>query len=246
MIDTISTAVARHRRPVLTVGLLLAGGNAVAMGYAPDLARAVLLPVLALALTALVLAIVTLGNRPAALVVSPRPPSFTPPVAGWRVLLTLGLLGQASTTVGSYLRSAEAGIDTTVDAVLGVLWLGLIALLVRAAWRGHDVRLDPEGVRVQGLLGSRTVPWEARPAAGTTRDAGRSPMRLPLTIANPELVRRHGLVVGRRARLPVDSVDARFLTTVISHYVAHPQHRPAIGTPDEYRRLLTHLRGATG
>ncbi|GAA3757948.1 hypothetical protein [Micromonospora maritima] len=245
MIDAFSTAVARHRRPVLVVGLLVAAGNAVAMGYAPDLARALLLPVLALALTALILAIVTLGNRPAALVALPRPLSFSPPVAGWRVLLALGLLGQASTTVGAYLRSAEAGIDTTIDAVLGVLWLALIALVVRAAVRGHDVRLDPEGLHVTGLLGSRTVPWAAGPAAEAPGDDGRSSIRLPLTVARPELVRRHGLVVGR-PRLPTDGVDARFLAAVISHYVAHPQHRSAIGTPEEYRRLHTHLRGATG
>ncbi|MFG1677194.1 hypothetical protein [Micromonospora sp. NPDC049282] len=244
MIDAISAAAVRHRRTVLMVGLLVATGNAVAMGYAPAVARALFLPLLLLTLTALLLAIISLGSRPAVLVVLPQTPAFAPPVPAWRVLLTLGLLGQSSATVGAYLRSTETGIATTFDAVVGVLWLGVIALLVAAAWRGHDLWLSPDGVRTIGLLGSRTVPWDAGPDVEAPRDVDRPPLRLPLTVAKPALVRRRGLV--GRATVPVDSVDARFLAAVVSHYVAHPQHRAAVGTPDEHRRLVAHLRGATG
>ncbi|MCZ7435241.1 hypothetical protein O7598_02425 [Micromonospora sp. WMMC241] len=244
MIDAISAAVVRHRRPILVADVLLAAGNAAAMAYAPDVADALVPLILLLALTGLLLSIISLGRRRAALVVLPRRPAFAAPVPAWRVLLTLGLLGQSSVTVGAYLRSTEAGISTTFDAVVGALWLGVIALLVVAAWRGDDVRLSPDGVRTIGLLGSRTVPWEAGPGVAVPRDVERPPLRLPLTVAEPALARRRGLV--GRATVPVDSVEPRFLAAVVSHYVAHPQHRTAIGTPDEYQRLLTHLRGATG
>ncbi|MEV0001084.1 hypothetical protein AB0H28_02205 [Micromonospora sp. NPDC050980] len=243
MIDAISAAVVRHRRPVLVAGVLVAAGNAAAMGYAPDVARALFLPLLLLTLAALTLAIISLGSRPAALVVLPQHPAFAPPVPARLPLLTLGLLGSASATVGAYLRSTEAGIGTTFDAVVGALWLGVIALLVAAAWRGHDLLLSPTGVRTIGLLGSRRVPWEAGPGVAVPSDVERAP-RLRLTIATPALARRRGLV--GRATVPVNSVDPRFLAAVVSHYVTHPQHRAAIGTADEYRRLLADLRGATG
>ncbi|ADU08398.1 hypothetical protein ML5_2880 [Micromonospora sp. L5] len=245
MFDAILAAVVRHRRPILVAGLLVAGGNAAAMGYAPDVARASPLPLLfLLALTFLLLAIISMGTRPAALVVLPQDAAFASPVPAWRILLTLGLLGQTSTTVGAYLRSTEAGIATKFDVVVALLWLVLIALLVAAAWRGHSVRLSPDGVRMLGLLGSRTIPWEAGPRFEALSNDMRPPMRLPLTIANPALMRRRGLV-GRPA-IPVDGVQPRFLASVINHYVAHPDRRAAIGTPDEYRRLVAHLHGTAG
>ncbi|MGC4901158.1 hypothetical protein ACLQ2Y_17690 [Micromonospora echinospora] len=244
MIDAISAAVARHRRPILVTGVLVAGGNAAAMGYAPDVARASSLPLLLLALAFLLLAIINIGTRSATLVVLPRSAAFASPVPAWRVLLTLGLLGQSSATVGAYLRSTEAGIATTFDVLVSLPWLVLIALLVAAAWRGHSVRLSPDGVRTTGLLGSRMIPWEAEPRVEASSNDMRSLLRLPLRLGNPTLVRRRGLV-GRPA-MPVDSVQPRFLASVIDHYVAHRGHRAAIGTPDEYRRLVTHLHGTAG
>ncbi|MFD4207601.1 hypothetical protein ACFWRG_16610 [Micromonospora tulbaghiae] len=243
MIDAISAALVRHRRPILVTGLLVAGGHATAMGYAPDVARASALPLL-LALTFLLLAIISMGTRSAALVVLPRSAAFASPVPAWLVLLTLGLLGQASATVGAYLRSTEAGIATTFDVVVGLPWLVLIALLVAAAWRGHSVWLSPDGIRTMGLLGSRMIPWDAGPRVEAESNGMRSLMRLPLTIGNPTLVRRRGLV-GRLA-IPADGVQPRFLASVIDHYVAHLDHRAAIGTPDEYRRLVAHLHGTAG
>ncbi|MCG5439409.1 hypothetical protein [Micromonospora foliorum] len=46
------------------------------------------------------------------------------------------------------------------------------------------------------------------------------------------------LLVTRR-----DNVDARFLAAVIGHYVAHPEHRAAIGSQTEYERLRAALPG---
>ncbi|MGC4896605.1 hypothetical protein [Micromonospora sp. DT31] len=120
MIDAILSAVVRHRRPVLAAGLLVAGANAAAMGYAPDVARASFLPILLLALTFLLLAIISMGRRSPTLVVLPRSTAFASPAPAWRVLLTLGLLGQSSVTVGAYLRSTEAGVATTFDVVVSL------------------------------------------------------------------------------------------------------------------------------
>ncbi|MGC4896604.1 hypothetical protein [Micromonospora sp. DT31] len=88
------------------------------------------------------------------------------------------------------------------------------------------------------------IPWEARPQVEAPSNDMRLTMRLPLTVANPTLMRRRGLV-GRPA-LPADGVEPRFLASVIDHYLAHPDHRAAIGTPDEYRRLIAHLRETAG
>jgi hypothetical protein len=56
-----------------------------------------------------------------------------------------------------------------------------------------------------------------------------------LAYARPELVRRRGVVPGRR--LGIDGVHAWFIADVIRHYVDHPQHRAAIGEQAEYQRL---------
>ncbi len=46
--------------------------------------------------------------------------------------------------------------------------------------------------------------------------------------------------------LHTDSVDAGFLAAVIGHYVDHPEHRAAIGSPAEYERLLAELPERNG
>jgi hypothetical protein len=40
-----------------------------------------------------------------------------------------------------------------------------------------------------------------------------------------------------------DIIAAAFLAAAIQHYVDHPEHRAAIGTPAEYRRLFAELPG---
>lgn len=236
MIDKLSAATVRHRHVVLALGLLLVGVNAATPGSASIVGLRLLILT---SLAALILAIVIMGVRPAYLVVRPQVPAFATPGPAWTVLFALGYLGPASTRIDALARSARQGTPSTFDVVLDVLWVGLTALLVAWAWRGHGVRLHPSGVRQTWPLGSLTVPWEALLAPQIPSAADRRPW-LPMRITEPRLVRRRGIPRSRGA-LRTDIVDAGFLAAVIGHYVAHPEHRAAIGSQAEYERLRAAL-----
>ncbi|PSK64187.1 hypothetical protein B0E53_03864 [Micromonospora sp. MH33] len=66
-----------------------------------------------------------------------------------------------------------------------------------------------------------------------------------MAFAKPLLVRRRGIPWSRNA-LRTDNVDAGFLAAAIRHYVCHPEHRAAIGSQAEYRRLLAELADRDG
>ncbi|WP_158073959.1 hypothetical protein [Micromonospora sp. CB01531] len=244
MIGKLSTATVRHRSVVLILGLLVAGMNAAAVGFAPSLGQVLFFPLVFLALTVLVLAIIGIGIRPAYFVVLPQMPAFATPAPAWKVFLALGFLGPASASIGALVRSTRAGIASTSDVVLGIPWLVLVALLFVEAWRGHGAQLSPHGIRQSWVLGSLTVPWEALPAAQVRPGADR-PSRLRMDFAKPQMVRRRGVPWSRNA-LRTDNVDARFLAAAIRHYVCHPEHRAAIGSQAEYRRLLAELPDRDG
>ncbi|MEU8156014.1 hypothetical protein AB0B94_20350 [Micromonospora sp. NPDC048986] len=236
MIDKLADAIVRHRHVVLALGLLLVGVNAVASGPTSVVGQRLLILI---SLAALILAIVIMGVRPAYFVVWTQIPAFATPGPAWTVLFALGYLGPASTRVDAMLRSSRQGTLSTFDVVLDVLWIVLAALLVTWAWRGHGVRLHPSGVRQTWPLGSLTVPWEALLAPQIPPAADRRQW-LPMRITEPRLVRRRGIPRSRGA-LRTDIVDAGFLAAVIGHYVAHPEHRAAIGSQAEYERLRAAL-----
>ncbi|SCL63247.1 hypothetical protein [Micromonospora chersina] len=244
MISKVSAAAVRHRHVVLLLGLLVAGVNAAAVGFASALGQVLFTPLLLLAVVVLLLSVIAVGIRPACFVVLPQVPAFATPAPAWKVFFALGFLGPGSANVGAVVRSARAGMASTFDVVMTISWLALVALLLVEAWRGHDVQLRPHGIQQRWVLGSLTVPWEAVPAAQVPAGADR-PSRLRMTFAEPLLVRRRGLPWGWNA-LRTDSVDARFLAAAIRHYVGHPEHRAVIGSQAEYRRLLADLADRNG
>ena len=238
MIDKLSAATVRHRHVVLALGLLLVGVNTAAPGSVSGVGQRLLI---LSSLAALLLAVVVMGVRPAYFVVRPQVPAFATPGPAWTVFFALGYLGPASTHIGALVRSTRQGTLSTFDVVFDVLWVVLAALVVTWAWRGQGVRLHPSGVRQTWALGSLTVPWEALLPPQIPPAADRRPW-FPMRIMEPHLVRRRGIPRSRRASR-TDNVDPGFLAAVIGHYVAHPEHRAAIGTQAEYERLRAALAG---
>lgn len=121
-----------------------------------------------------------------------------------------------------------------------------IAMVVREqCLRVPLVEITPDGVGYGRPRRTVFVPWAAMapdgPVWATHSD---SSLRLPL--ARPDLVRRSRLA-RRRAeqRLRLRDVDVApvFLAAAVRHYVRHPEHRPGIGTPEEYARLRRTLTG---
>ncbi|WP_319459124.1 hypothetical protein [Micromonospora sp. RTP1Z1] len=148
---------------------------------------------------------------------------------------------------------AYMGVDTAHRAVEDPLrWPFVVCypvaavLLIAAYWRRAPfVELTPEGVASGAPHPLVVVPWEALDRAAPLGSTPAFALRLP--VARPDLVRRRGWGgTRRRVQLPVRelAVAPALLAAAIGHYAAHPEHRAAIGTHEEYARLRQAL--ATG
>ncbi|MDG4822659.1 hypothetical protein O7635_12440 [Asanoa sp. WMMD1127] len=129
------------------------------------------------------------------------------------------------------------------DGVLSVLFgLFAAALLARSLLVPTTVELTAEGLRIPGRLHRIEVPWAAV-QPGTPWAPRLRTQRLELVVGTSYLVRPPS---ERRPRLdvPIDVLDIHpwFLADAIRYYVAHPEHRAAIGRPAELERLSRRLR----
>jgi hypothetical protein len=179
------------------------------------------------------------GTRPPAFEVRPHARAFTTLPSAAHLYTTLGQMVMTTAITGFLLRDlaqGEAGISPWFTPLLPAL----MVLSVVVNWRGKGIELRPDGLRDREALGTLVVPREALPvvplpAPGDTRNT------LRVDYAQPELIRRSGLVTNRK-RLNTHNVDPRLAAQVVRYYTTHPEHRSAIGTHVEYHRLLTELR----
>lgn len=232
-------AVGRHRRVVLTVGLVLSAGYLLVHLWVPSLGRHAFPAMAAAAAVFLVLGVVAVAWRqPTTFVVQPRVPAFSTPPQPAFSFIALAFLTLATGMVGDVIRD-WASEPFLPDQLLELGWLVLALLHVVLGWRDQSVQLRPDGLRQRGITGWLVVPWEASPTVPTLPPSPRA-TTVPLTYDRPELVRRHGLHVHGYA-LRTQDIDPRLITAAIRYYVAHPEHRPAIGTRAEHDRLMTLL-----
>ncbi|WP_406045339.1 hypothetical protein OG799_13175 [Micromonospora sp. NBC_00898] len=243
--SALSAALIRRRR------IVLAAAVAVAVAYpgsrwltAPRdaLLLALLYDGLVVAvLVAVLLTLATTGRkRPPTLVVRPDVPSFESPLSLPSVALALAVTLLTGGQAGS-LFDRNKPLDLQIIAVaLTVLLAAVATLCLVVAWQGLRTRLGPDGLWWRTPAQSVVVPWAALSPGGPPRPK-LSDTSLRLAYAHPELVQRRG-PAWRLDRFPVGWVHPWFLSDVIRHYVAHPEHRAAIGTETEYHRLCTALR----
>jgi len=130
-------------------------------------------------------------------------------------------------------------VDTLLPAVLALVAAVPLARSLRVP---GQVELRPSGLRVPGRWRAVDVPWEAlRP--GTPWAPRLRTQRLDLVVATGYLVLPPS---ERRAVLgvPIDVLDVHpwFLADAVRYYVAHPEHRAAIGRRAELERLTLRLR----
>jgi hypothetical protein len=187
----------------------------------------------------LLLAVVSLAwRRPRNLVVRPHVPAFSTPSQPSYVFMALAFLIMATGQVGTVIR--DWGTEPFLSEQLPNLIYGLLVVLfVTNAWRDRGVQLRPDGVRQAGVTGWLVIPWDAVPTVPALPPAPHA-NTVPLTFERPELVRRSGLHVLRR-KLQTQDIEPWLLTAAISYYVAHPEHRAAIGSREEYARLRAEL-----
>ncbi|WP_262285839.1 hypothetical protein [Micromonospora sp. MA102] len=237
-------AVVRQRRTVLAIALAISVGYPLVLWFAGSDHKIVDVLVIGLLVGSLIL-LALLGyalpdERPAVFVVRPEVSSFSTPSSSVAVWGAVALALAASAQISSVVRPIWTHNLRPLDAVLPVLVSALAGRQMVLAWCGFLVHLRPEGLWWRTLAGSVRVPWEAL-APGYPQRPALYADTLTLTYARPDLVRRRGLVLRPR-RLPIKTVDAWFISDAIWYYLAHPEHRAAIGTEAEYRRLLDVLR----
>ncbi|WP_143049906.1 PH domain-containing protein [Asanoa ishikariensis] len=146
----------------------------------------------------------------------------------------------------------EAGADpewqlTVVEVVatvpLGLATVALLGSQLYTLWAGLPaVVLTAHGVRLRSPFGYQVVPWNALRADCPPRpDPG--DRFLHLAVERGLGARRRGLAL---IPLPWLDIHPWFLADAIRHYAAHPEHRAAIGTPEEHERLRHLLLAGAG
>ncbi|SBT51539.1 hypothetical protein [Micromonospora auratinigra] len=129
------------------------------------------------------------------------------------------------------------------DRVL-VLLAALAALVcvmsVLVSWsRVPFVAVTPEGLSIGAPRPQAVVPWVTLDQQAPARPPNGIDTVLRLTVTRPELTRRAGWWARKPFFVPVRELEVApaLLVDAIRYYVAHPEHRAAIGTPEEYARL---------
>jgi hypothetical protein len=110
--------------------------------------------------------------------------------------------------------------------MFGVFAVIAIALAVLAAWRRPSLSLTPQGVVRFGPQGCRQTTWEE--------------IGLPVTVTRLGQTLSWG--DSEKASVRWFTTEAAFIAAAITHYRVHPEHRAAIGTPEEHQRLSRALR----
>lgn len=170
------------------------------------------------------------GEPPTTFTVSTA--GFTAPASpenGYQLILWGFLVGGFPLTE----QAAGGGRIVAVDSFdLAAGALALIALAVsvgRMCWRGPQLTLTPDHLEIR-IWRTRRIEWaRLAPGGPVPPEPG---MRLGLLVARPD--GRYELDLVRHRRLHVDVV---FLAAAVRHYADHVEHRAAIGTEPELRRL---------
>lgn len=236
-------AVGRQRRPVLIVALALSAAYLLGHLWVPSL-RDYAFPGLAVAVLALFVLAVVASTRaqPMFFTIRPGVPAFSAPPQPTSVILALAFLCLFTANV-SGLVDGWGSEPFLPDRALLLGWAVVLAMSLGTAWPDTSVQLRPDGLWQRGLTGWLVVPWDAAPIMPTLPPRPNADT-VRLEYGRPELVRRHGLHVYGRRRLHTRDIDPRFITAATRYYLAHPEHRSAIGTRAEYDCVLPHLRSS--
>ena len=184
----------------------------------------------------LVIVVVAARRRPRAFEVQPDVPAFSTPPQPAVVFIALGPLFLAAANVGNLIQ--DWGTEPFLyDQALDLLFAALVPLSIFIVCHDMNVQLRPEGLWQRGITGWLVIPWEASPTVPTLPPPAYA-NTVQLTYGRPDLIRRNGLHVFRH-RLRTADIEPWLITAAIRYYVAHPEHRPAIGTRAEYDRLMS-------
>ncbi|GIF47330.1 hypothetical protein DFJ67_6852 [Asanoa ferruginea] len=125
-------------------------------------------------------------------------------------------------------------MQVVLTAFLGLMAATVVVVYLRGVWLGRPaVELTRDGVRVLAQFGYRYAPWDEVQPGTPLRPVKRTD-NFSLSVTGSNLARWWGIAI-----VPFLWLDIHpwFLTDAIRYYVAHPEHRAAIGTAEEHDRL---------
>ncbi|WP_432836909.1 hypothetical protein [Dactylosporangium sp. CA-092794] len=147
--------------------------------------------------------------------------------------ILLGRLTMGWALLGTVFLESDPALSTTTRAGINTGAALVIAGAALPLFRGPRIVVTPAGLNIRAG-GRRTLTWD---------DLIRVPATpLPLTVRAPKLalsIRRPGRSDPGWLLIPLEllAIEPVFLGSIVEHYVEHPDHRDAIGTPAEYARL---------
>jgi hypothetical protein len=157
----------------------------------------------------------------------PRPTELIVASQGLATPLDLGFLANAVTST-LLTGIVLSGIDRWTWPWWNIAGAATLFLSIAHRWfralRWSGIRLEPDGVRYQQIR-ARLIPWQDAPELVT-------PARNPdaaTAVLHP----------GNRKIRP--TLAPSYLAAAIREYVAHPEHRAALGTTTELARLTAQL-----
>ncbi|GAB1643700.1 hypothetical protein KRMM14A1259_41230 [Krasilnikovia sp. MM14-A1259] len=242
MLNAFSRAVHRWRHPVIAAVLVATLGGAAAAQYAPPTRRTTIYLGMFGVLVLMFVVSVIVGN-----VVNRRAPrtldvvagGYETPQHGYGVLMAASMFPMIGVGLGLCVEEVRSGRHAwagTLGAAVAVALLGWLSWLLRTT---PSIRFAPAGLTVHRVMSTVVVPWDAldrqEPVIRETE-----PVSLKLVIGRADLVERHGLT-AKSDRLGFDGADIEFVMAVTRYYVAHPEHRAAIGVPGGLVRLGAEL-----
>jgi hypothetical protein len=229
----------RHRRVILVVALFLTAGYLLVHAWVPNLGERAFPALVAASMIFLLLGVLAaVRGRSKAFVAESSVPAFSTSPQPTLTFLALGYFPIGIAMAGNVVR--DWGSEPFLpDQLMELGYSVIVVLWTVAAWRDRSVQLRPDGLWQRGITGWLVIPWEAAPAVPALPPPPTA-RTVRLTYGRPELVRRHGLhVMGHRLR--TDDIDPRLLCAAIRYYLGHPEQRPAIGTRQEYERVMPQL-----
>ncbi|MEU8079810.1 hypothetical protein AB0B31_30715 [Catellatospora citrea] len=156
------------------------------------------------------------------------------PEIGYQWILWGFLVGGLPVTERSPDGGRHLAMDPFMLVTTGIMFISCAAAVTWWLLRGPRIVLTPEHLAVR-VWRTRRFAWDSLAPGGPVPPAPRQ-HQLALLVSRPG-----GGHDQRSLPLRWAYVDGTFLAWVIRHYAEHPEHRTAIGTAAELRRLRAAL-----
>jgi len=167
-------------------------------------------------------------KAPALFLVDEHTHSFRTPTHASGPLMALSALHIAGLVLAVTRESVPVGLGGAA------LFVAVLAPTWSSVWNGTWIALYPDRLVAAKQTGILTVPWDA--LTPDQPGPGDNWQEIRLGYAHRDRATTTGRLVNRND-VTFEAANPDFVVKAIATYAAHPERRPAIGTPAELERL---------